>query len=213
MTATGLAGAILAGGRSSRMEGPDKPLVDLDGKPLLQHVLDRLAPQVSRLALCVERPVARMTVFGVEQLPDPGPGHRGPLGGVLSAMRRFAASEPWLLVVPCDAPFLPLDLGQRLLARARKTGAPCVAVHWRGHRQPTFALWSCSLLERLQAAVAEDGLGGMWDFQDRCGVAQLEWPEKHPVANPPPFFNINDPDALDRARRWLAQEAHEKCSA
>lgn len=211
MTTSGLAGAILAGGLSSRMQGRNKVFVDLVGQPLLQHVLDRLAPQVSRLALCVERPVAKMAMFGVEQLPDPGPGHLGPLGGVLSAMRRFAGSTPWILVVPCDAPFLPPDLGQRLLARARECGAPCVVVHWRGQRQPTFALWNRSLLGRLERAVAEEGQAGLWAFQDRCRAEQLEWVDD--PAKPPPFFNINDPDALDRARRWLIPEVKTECSA
>jgi molybdopterin-guanine dinucleotide biosynthesis protein A len=69
------------------------------------------------------RGVATLAEFGLPQLPDPHPGHRGPLGGVLSGLRYFAPRRGWLLVVPCDAPFLPPDLAKRVSTCAQRAAA------------------------------------------------------------------------------------------
>jgi molybdopterin-guanine dinucleotide biosynthesis protein A len=195
------------------MGGRNKALLDLAGKPLLQHVVDRVAAQVDELALCIESSPASIAALGVVQLPDPEPGHRGPLGGVLSALRHFSPVSPWLLVVPCDAPFLPLDLGLRLQARAQDADAPCAVIQWRGRRQPTFAIWHRRLLPDLEQAVREEGFASLWSFQERCRAVTLEWVLEDDALAPSPFFNINDPAALDEARSWLHEEAPGRCSA
>ncbi len=59
MNSLSIAGTILAGGRSSRMVGRNKVLAPLAGRPLIRHVIDRVAPQVAALALSVETPTAR----------------------------------------------------------------------------------------------------------------------------------------------------------
>ena len=103
------AGLILAGGQSRRMGGGDKALALLGGKPLLRHVVERMAPQVDGLALSVERVSPTLAAFGLPQLADEQPGHRGPLPGLLAGLRHFCDRADWVLFAPCDAPFLPLD--------------------------------------------------------------------------------------------------------
>ena len=75
MNLTPIAGVILAGGRSRRMNVPSKAFLDIAGKPLLQHVIDRLRPQVSYLELSVERVSGEYEAFGLVQVPDPMPGN------------------------------------------------------------------------------------------------------------------------------------------
>jgi molybdopterin-guanine dinucleotide biosynthesis protein A len=211
MDSTSIAGIILAGGRSSRMVGRTKACEPFAGRPLLRHVIDRIRPQVGALALSVETSKAEFNTFGLDQLPDPAPGHNGPLGGLLSAMRCFAGSHAWVLVAPCDAPFLPLSLAVTLQGRAFESGAPCAVAAYAGELQPTFSIWQCSLEASLERAIGQDGLSGFKQFMRTIPVARHDWPP----AEPPPFFNINDHAALEQASNWLlpADERALTCSA
>lgn len=194
------AGAILAGGRSRRMGGGLKALAPLAGAPLLQHVIDRMRAQVDVLFLSVERPLPDFEPFGLEQVPDPRPGSRGPLGGLAAALRRASdGGSEWLLLAPCDAPFLPADLASRLHGEAVTAGVPAAAARDETGLQPTFSIWHRDLLADLETAV----LGGMAGFRQFLGghaYAAVDWP----AADPGPFFNINDRAALERANATAA---------
>jgi molybdopterin-guanine dinucleotide biosynthesis protein A len=209
-----LAGAILAGGRGRRLGDRDKALTPLVGRPLLQHVIERIAPQVAELVLCVERRSDRYECFGLAQVADPAPGHRGPLGGLLAALRHHSARREWVLLAPCDAPFLPSDLGAVLYATARAADAHCAMVRHAGELQPTFSLWHRCLLPELERAVVRDGHGGFKQFVRAIDVAEHNWPVSGDDSSPPPFFNINDQKALSEAARWLGAvaEARFECS-
>jgi molybdopterin-guanine dinucleotide biosynthesis protein A len=199
MLETGLAGVILAGGRSRRMGGGFKALAPLGGKPLIRHVIDRLLPQVRSLVLSVEKHVPDFEVFGLPQVEDPSPGSRGPLGGLLSALANMEVGCDWMLLAPCDAPFLPLELAQRLLSCALGDDQAGCVVRYDSEIQPTFSLWHRRLLPRLEEAVLEEGMAGFKQFLRDTPVAILEWEP----SDPSPFFNINDPDALLEAARLL----------
>lgn len=204
------AGAILAGGGSRRMGGRPKPLEPLAGKPLLQHVIECIRPQVGRLCLSVARPSAELAGFGLPQVPDSNPG-AGPLAALLAVLRELEARQEWLLLAPCDAPFLPADLSARLLACARNAGLPGAVVRYRGELQPTFSVWNRALLPKLERSVSRDGFRSFKQFLGEVNLAVLDWPE----TDPSPFFNINDPDALEQAERLLAPgpAALTSCSA
>lgn len=209
-----LAGVILAGGRARRMDGRDKAFLPLGGRPLLQHVIDRVAPQVATLALSVERAMPAYRSFGLPQLPDPVPGHHGPLGGLLAALRHFAPRNEWLLLAPCDAPFLPVDLGAVLHEAACSAAARCAMVRAANRLQPTFSLWHRELLADLERAVLREGQAGFREFVRGVAVAKCDWPPPGAASDPPPFFNINDPETLSEAARWLRQapdEEHAEC--
>lgn len=199
MLETGLAGVILAGGHSRRMGGGFKALAPLGGKPLIRHVIDRLLPQVRSLVLSVEKHVPDFEVFGLPQVEDPSPGSRGPLGGLLSALANMEVGCDWMLLVPCDAPFLPFELAQRLLGCALGDEQVGCVVRYDSEIQPTFSLWHRRLLPRLEEAVLEEGMAGFKQFLRDTPVAILEWEP----SDPSPFFNINDPDALLEAARLL----------
>ncbi|MEJ2383093.1 MAG: NTP transferase domain-containing protein [Xanthomonadales bacterium] len=198
MSEQSIDGAVLAGGRSRRMGGEAKALLTLDGRAMLDHVLERFRPQVGRVVLSVERPSPDWAPFGLEQVGDPEPGDRGPLAGLFAALDAVADPAGWLALVPCDAPFLPLDLVPRLAARAG--AADAVVVRLDGVPQPTFSLWSGRLLERLRHAVLEARIGGFRQFLDGIDWTPLDWPSAERTA----FFNVNDPDTLAAARRRLA---------
>jgi len=189
-------GVLLAGGRARRMGGGDKGLVRLGGEPLLAHLIRRIAPQVSALALNANGDAARFTAFGLPVLPDTVPDRPGPLAGVLAGMlwaRGQGASH--LLTAPTDAPFLPADLVARLAA----ANAP-IAVATSGQwTHPTAALWSVDLADALAAAL-HAGVRKVMDFQAAHGAVAVDWPtQPHD-----PFFNVNTPEDVKRAESILA---------
>jgi len=182
------------------MGGGDKPLVDLGGRPLLRHILDRLRPQVSLLALNVNGDPARYQPFGLPILPDSLPGRPGPLAGILAALDwAAAAGAGQVLTVPGDTPFLPADLVPRL-GTAIRAGAPAAMAAAGGRRHPIAGLWPVAARDGLRRAIRDSGLRRANDWARTLGTATVEF-----AIDPfDPFFNINSPDDLTAAERLLA---------
>ena len=153
-----LAGLILAGGRGQRLGGVDKGLQPWRGRPLVDHALARLAPQVREVMISANRNTALYATRAARVLPDASEDFPGPLAGILAGLR--AASTPWLAVVPCDSPLLPPDLFERL---ARGLGDVRGAVVQRDHRagglrlEPVCCLLATALADDLEAYLAEGG--------------------------------------------------------
>jgi len=189
-------GVILAGGRSRRMSGRTKALADLGGKPLMQHVIDRLKPQVSSIAISVERANPELECFGLPQLPDPRKGSRGPLGGLLAALEALPEGCDHALLAPCDAPFLPLDLAKRLMEQLKPGGRPGCMVRYEEELQPTFSVWHRSILPDVRSAVLDHGLAGFKQMLGRVELSVLDWAAEEIS----PFFNVNTPEDLTQAQ-------------
>ncbi|WP_323035945.1 molybdenum cofactor guanylyltransferase MobA [Pararhodobacter sp.] len=192
MTKT-IAGVILAGGRATRMGGGDKALLPVAGRPMLAHVIARLAPQVTALALNANGDPARFADFGLPVLPDPLPDQPGPLAGVLAGME-WAAAQGYthLLTVAGDTPFLPEDLVARL-AKAEFTLAASPDDTGRLRQHPTVGLWPVTLRESLRAALLRgERKVGRWAAEH--GAQSVVF-----TAQPDPFFNVNTPDDLTLA--------------
>ena len=121
-----VAGVLMAGGQSRRMGGGDKCLRALAGKPILAHVIARVRPQVGPLLLNANGDPARFAGFGLPVAADVVGDFAGPLAGVLTGLEWAAAQAPesaWLASFATDAPFLPADLVERLLAAVVAEGA------------------------------------------------------------------------------------------
>src|SRR6476661_3374452 len=109
---TQVTGLILAGGQGKRMGLVDKGLQRFRGSTMVTHVLRRLAPQVKKVAIIANQNVDAYSVFGAPVWPDDLTGFEGPLAGLETGLRRCMTEM--LVTVPCDSPFLPSDLVQRL---------------------------------------------------------------------------------------------------
>lgn len=154
-----ITGVVLAGGRGSRMGGVDKGLQLFRGRPMAQHALTRLAPQVSALMINANQNLDAYRAFGVPVWPDDMPDFAGPLAGLQTALRH--CQTPYLATVPCDSPFLPTDLVERLAAALQQAGAE-LAVAVTGDQNtrqphPVFCLVQCSLLPHLTAYLNNGG--------------------------------------------------------
>lgn len=122
---------ILAGGEGRRMGGIDKGLVLFRGKPLVEHVIERLAPQTGKLLISANRSEQQYDNYGYPVIADTLPDFPGPLAGILTALERI--DDELLLSVPCDTPQLPDDLVQRLVKALADSGAD-IAIPFDGER-------------------------------------------------------------------------------
>jgi molybdopterin-guanine dinucleotide biosynthesis protein A len=183
-----ITGVILAGGRSVRMGGQDKGLLELKGEPLIKHVINRIQPQVARLLINTNRNFEGYEQFGVQVIMDIWPDYPGPLAGIAAAM---AVSETeYILCGPCDTPSLPEDYADRLLRELQDNDAEASVVYTEQGIQPVCALLKCKLQDNLNNYYlsghrkVRDWLKGLClvkvDFSD-CSDA---------------FVNINTPDEL-----------------
>lgn len=182
-----ISGVILAGGRGQRMHGADKGLLEWRGRPLIEHALERLRPQVACLCLSVNRNLEHYARWPHPLLRDHLPHHAGPLAGIHAAL--LATRTPWLVTVPCDAPCFPPDLVARLHAHAATSGALAVSLHTDDGAQPVFALYHRSLAPALSDFLAR-GERKLQGWQHTLGAASLYF------ADSAAFLNLNTPQCL-----------------
>lgn len=205
--AEAVAGVLLAGGLSRRMGGGDKSLRELGGRPILDHVLDRVRPQVGALLLNANGEAERFADYGLPVLPDSVAGFAGPLAGILTGMDWAATAVPdcrWLASFACDAPFLPTDLVATLLSTCEAAGADLACARSRGRAHPVFGLWRLDLRDDLRQAVVEEEVRKVDRWTTRHRLIEVDFPDVMTAAGPlDPFFNTNRPEDLADAERYL----------
>lgn len=188
-------GVILAGGQGRRMGGADKGLLSLAGRPLVAHVLDRLEPQVERVAISANGAAGRFG-FGVPVLADDL--GAGPLAGICAALDwATPLGATAVLSVPVDAPFLPGDLCPRLCLAAEGAPGGLAIAAAAGRDHPTFGLWPVTLLPALRAFLASGAKPKVMDFARAHGAALA------PFADGAAFANLNTPEDLAQAEALL----------
>jgi molybdopterin-guanine dinucleotide biosynthesis protein A len=146
---------ILSGGRATRMGGVDKGLVIFQQKPLVQHVIDRLVPQVDEIIINANREIKQYQSLSYPVLQDETADFIGPLAGFNLGLQH--AKHDYLLTVPCDSPLLPLDLAQRLHSSLLKHDADVAVATSDGDAHPVFALCKKSVLPSLTSYLQQGG--------------------------------------------------------
>ena len=146
-------GIVLAGGQGRRMGGVDKGLVLLDGRPMVAHVIERLAPQVGPILVNANQNVDAYATLGYPVVPDAVGGYAGPLAGLHAGLSR--AATPFVVTVPCDSPFLPEDLVSRLRDSLKENHLAVARTGAQPH--PVFALMKREVRESLEAFLAAGG--------------------------------------------------------
>ena len=201
-----IAGIILAGGLSRRMGGGDKTLLALGGRPLLDHVVARLAPQVGSLALSANGDPARFGAVGLPILADTVEGYAGPLAGILTGLEWAAANTACeaLVTAAGDTPFLPADLVAMLASAAADRPGSIAVASSSGRRHPTFALWPLGLRQALRHFLVDEDNRRVSAFVEHHDFFEVEFPLSTLGGSEiDPFFNINTPDDLAVAERLL----------
>ena len=181
---------ILAGGAARRMGGEDKGLTILNGKAMIAHVIERIAPQSRDIIINCNRSQQYYGEFGYPLVEDSLSGGLGPLAGVLSALE--GSDSDYVLSVPCDTPLLPTDLTERMLLAINETGADACTVSDGDRLHPVVLLVKRKLL------------AGLRDYLESGGRKVHDWfyGVTHCSADfsdqPHAFVNINTPEQLAR---------------
>ncbi|MBP6802062.1 MAG: molybdenum cofactor guanylyltransferase [Zoogloea sp.] len=183
-----ITGLVLAGGLGRRMGGVDKGLSLLDGEPLVEHIIRRLAPQVGRLIINANQNHDIYAGFGYPVVGDRIEGHAGPLAGLEAGLA--ACTTPYLLTVPCDSPLLPADLVSRLAACLTAHKASIAVARTGEQLHPVFSLIRSDELPELQAFINAGGR------RMEAWLRRLCWAPCPFDDCPEAFANINTPDEL-----------------
>ena len=185
-----ITGVILAGGRGRRMGGSDKGLQELRGRPMIDWVIERFAPQVDELLINANRNVERYAAFGHRVVADQIPDNAGPLAGLHAALS--AATYPLVATAPCDSPFLPADLIFRLHSALNAANADLAVARTFDQPHPVFCLCKREVLPHLT-----DFLAGSGRKVDRwyatLNVVEVAFDDKAEA-----FANINTREELGR---------------
>ena len=187
---------ILAGGEGRRMQGADKGLLSLWGRPLVMHLLERLNRQVDQVLINANRNPDRYRVYA-PVFSDADSLHtvtdfQGPLAGIAAGLQH--AAQDWVLFVPCDSPLVPLDLAERLAAAVSHCGQ--IAVVDDGERvHSATVLLHKSLLSSLQNYLNQgDRKLQIWYAQHE--LIKVDFSDQRSA-----FTNINTPEALAELER------------
>ena len=148
-----LTGGILAGGGSRRMGGQDKAVLLLDGVPLIQHVAQRLRPLVGELLINTRSTNPLLTGLADRCVKDADRfAGQGPLTGIQTLLA--ASATPWMLIVPCDAPLVPVDALQALIDSVERHAKPAV-IRVKGRVNPVCCALSRDCLPAIEASLSQ----------------------------------------------------------
>ncbi|MGQ0546360.1 MAG: molybdenum cofactor guanylyltransferase MobA [Betaproteobacteria bacterium] len=184
-----VSGIVLAGGLGRRMGGVDKGLQPLRGKPMVRWVLERLAPQVDEVLINANQNLEAYAAMGYRVVPDDIAGFAGPLAGLHAGMK--AAAHPLVATVPCDSPFLPMDLIQRLQQGLKSNDLAVAKTGAQPH--PVFALVKRQCRESLEAFLAQGGRK-IDAWYASLKVVEVSFDDEADA-----FRNINTPEELKGA--------------
>ena len=184
---------ILAGGKGSRMDGRDKGLVTLANRPLIEYVIEAIKPQAGHIIINANRNLEQYSVYGYPVVTDTLSGFQGPLAGYLSAMK--ASKTRYIATVPCDGPFLPDDLVERLVKALRASDAEIAVAHDGQRLQPVYSLIPTGLANSLGAFLeAGERKIDIWYGQHRVALADFS-------DCPDTFINVNTAEQRDRLQK------------
>lgn len=192
-----IAGLVLAGGLSRRMGGREKALLPLNGRPMIAHVLARLGPQTSTLAINANGDPARFDAHDVDVLADVVADNPGPLAGILTGLEwAESVNARSLVTVPADCPFLPANLVARMVEAAATKNADITIARSGDRHHPVIAMWSPALADPLRHSLVHEGIRKIDRFTEQHRTVFVDWPI---TDDGDPFDNINTPDDLARA--------------
>jgi molybdenum cofactor guanylyltransferase len=182
---------ILAGGRGSRMGGTDKGLQNFNGTPMALHALMRIGMQVGQTMINANRNLSAYESFGTEVWPDGDSEFAGPLSGFVVGLEH--CQTPYLLTIPCDTPFFPLDLASRMVIGLQANDADIAMATQAGHTQPVFCLLKNEILENLLAFMKNGGRKiDAWTATQKTVSIHFDEATDDPQA----FVNINTSQEL-----------------
>lgn len=133
-----LGAVILAGGLARRMDGRDKGLIELAGKPMLKWALENVKPQAHKVVINANRNHEQYAAIAADVIADSHEGHLGPLAGLSAAIAWLKTD--YVFMCPCDSPFLPPNMVERLYRAMEEADAGIAVARDAERQQPVFLL-------------------------------------------------------------------------
>ena len=192
-------GVILAGGLSKRMKGENKFFKKINNKTIIEHIILKASQQVTKLIINANINKSKFKKFDLDIIKDSVKGFKGPLAGILSAMQYGKKNNfKWLVTLPCDAPFFPFDLVNKLLKNAEKKKCKIVIVKSNNRTHPVIGIWSISLKKSLSNTLVKENIKKIDLFIKKHNFSIVNFS----YDKIDPFFNINSYRDLDKAKKY-----------
>lgn len=186
---------ILAGGKGSRMGNHDKGLIKLANKPLIKYVIDSIQQQVDRIIISANRNTDEYQQLGFPVICDEKTEFNGPLSGIYEALKM--CTTKYLMVLPCDCPFIEVDIIEKLYRSAEKNNSDVVLIHDGQFLQPLFSLISKNALTSLEQCIAAKNFKAkQWMTDQKHSIIE----DNRPML----FFNINNKNDLASAEKIIS---------
>ncbi len=190
---------ILAGGKSRRIGGGNKCLLELNSKSILDHIIERLKPQTSDIILNLNALDDFSNYSHYSQVKDESDSYLGPLSGIFSVMNwieKQKMQENQLIVVSGDCPFIPLNLVRQLLESQKKDRI--VIANSNGRNHYTIGLWPLTFKTKINQYL-DAGNRSIKGFVKSEDVISCPFS----FEKIDPFFNINTPEDYQYAKKYF----------
>lgn len=182
---------ILAGGRATRMDGVDKGLLTFNKRPLIETSLQILDPWFETILININRNKSAYALYKKTLITDESEDYLGPLSGMLAALK--IAKTDVILTIPCDMPFISMQILNKLLGKSIEAASRPVTVHDGNRLQPMVSLLHKSSIESLSDYLAAgDRKVDLWFERNNALTVSVKDNENQ-------FFNINSKQDLTRA--------------
>ena len=193
-----LCAVILTGGRSSRMGGGIKSLKKFNNKSIFDRVFENLQTQVNKVIINSNDSENLFVKYNVEVIKDSLEGFLGPLAGLHATLEWLNKNAPyinWLVTVPGDTPFIPINLVKKLLDKVKNSNHKIVLAQSNGKTHPIIGIWHSNLFESLKNSL-NSGNRKIMDWASQHSLEYVEFAN----SKYDPFFNINCNEDLIKAK-------------
>ena len=183
---------IVAGGRSSRVDGRNQGLLTLHGKPLVQHVTEKLHSQVGQVIINTNSELNRYRKLGYPVFSDNDTLFRGPLSGLVNA--NSLIKTPIIMTLPCDSPFIPNNLSERLI-RSFNENSEQIHVVFDGKQQNMFMMFHQKKLDSIDEYLNSGGRS-IYGWIEQFSATNVDFTDQSEC-----FLNINTLEELECAHK------------
>ena len=195
-------GIVLAGGRSQRF-GEDKSQVKLDGKILIDHILNEISDGFKEILIVSNNKIKFKHSDNISMIGDLKK-DQGPLGGILSAMKWIKEKRKnykWISTFPVDTPFFKKEILQNFLHEINLEESKLFFIKSNNTVHNIFGIWSIDLMEKLEEDLNNgDRKVESWANSVGAKVISMEF------INEDPFFNINTKEDFKKAQKKIKND-------
>ena len=207
MSEHNILGAILAGGKSTRM-GKDKLFLELNNKKLIEHTIDKVKKYLEQVIIVTNQNNEFFLKNNLTTVKDCIEGQLGPLVGILTAMKWAKESSnkySWVATFPCDTPFFPESIIKSFIQESEKKESLLLSASSHGRKHNIFGLWSLDLYDKLKSDLVNKKIRKVQDWTEKNKIKSLEFEFK----DYDPFFNINTQEDLEFAKKLIKKIKNE----